>query len=583
MREKTNYKHEFRILSRSFRYMHGRFTVYFISSILALGKLGIAFLIPYLYEQLIEAIKGGVDFGQILRIMALPFAALLLLAPLVCYGSYRQKCCANFATQNMQLDVFRHAVHMPISSLETDRTDKTMRATANVNKASSIFTGYTMTILFKFLIYFTGSLIILLWIDPILSLVGVGLSGITVFLETLFVSHLRTLEKEALSADAAQATVMADLLKNLHVTKLFCLEERLGRHYHSEGEKAYTCRLRYKIVRGMADGVLDFISFGAQATAILLEIFVFDSGRDFASVLYVAGIFSLMLSGVRELGNVLLFIQSTVANSERVYELLDSPVEPDRESTASPMTSESFYDVSTAPSEILSFKEIDFGYQPSKPVLKDFNLRLQPNRLVAIVGESGCGKTTLLKLIEHFYVPAHGQILLGNVPLEQLSNQDIRDCFSYIPQEAQLFDGSIIDNVSFFAEDPDLEKIAFCLNQADVNLDPSTQVGENGSKISGGQAQRISIARALYKNSPIYLMDEPTSSLDSETEDHFRKLMESLSKEKTVLCIAHRLSTIKNADLIAYMEDGQVKELGTHEELMQKGEGYQQLYLSMQA
>ena len=374
---------------------------------------------------------------------------------------------------------------------------------------------------------------------------------------------------------------MTDLLRNLNITKLFCLEKRLVRHYRSEGEKAYTCRLRYKTVRGMADGVLDFISIGAQATAILLEVFVFGSGRDFASVLYVASIFSLMLSGVRELGNVLLFIQSTVANSERVYELVDSPVEPDRKSTAS-ITSESIYDKSNAPSDVLSFQNIDFGYQPSNPVLKDFNLRIQPHRLVAIVGESGCGKTTLLKLIEHFYIPMQGQILLGNIPLEQLCNQDVRNCFSYIPQEAQLFNGSIIDNVSFFAENPDLEKITFCLNQADVNIDPSTQVGENGNRVSGGQAQLISIARALYKGSPIYLMDEPTSALDSETEDHFRKLMKSLSKEKTVLCIAHRLSTIKNADLIAYMEDGQVKELGTHEELMQKKGGYQQLYLSMQ-
>jgi|GEM_PF-6432824 len=183
MRDKINYRHEFRILSRSFRYMRGQFTVYFISGILALGKLGIAFLIPYLYEHLIQTIQEGADFGQILRIMALPFIALLFLSPLVCYGSYRQKCCANFATQNMQLDVFRHAVHMSISALETDRTDITMRATANVSKAASIFTGFTMTILFKSLIYFAGSLIILLWIDPILCLEGLGLSVITVFLK----------------------------------------------------------------------------------------------------------------------------------------------------------------------------------------------------------------------------------------------------------------------------------------------------------------------------------------------------------------------------------------------------------------
>ena len=567
MMKKMRYGAILRSIGQNFRYMRRRRICFLTGGILGLGSLAISFLMPQLFARFIEMVQAGLSFDQIMRETVLSFVLLIALIPLVCMGSYWQKASANFATVNMQRDVFGHVMHMPVSALETDRADKVLRATANVRSAASMFSGYTMTMFFKFIICFFGGLVILLIKNWPYALIGIVVSAFMFWIATCLNVRLREMENRALQADSSLGAVMLDMVKNLTVVKLFGLEQTLRNQYAQAGEHAYHDRLRYKIMRGATDGVLDFMGYSAQALAMLAGLLLLGAPGTFSELVYVASIFSLMLSGVRELGNVVLFIQRSVVSSERVYELLDLPAEAESKTTE---------DIGTE--KAITLRHVSFSYAQGKPVLRDLNLTIPYGKKVGIVGGSGCGKTTLIKLLAGFYEPTNGYILLGNVSTANMRKEDIRAFSAYVPQDAQLFDGTIAENVTMFAGDEDRSKVLSCLREVALELPPETRVGENGAFLSGGQAQRVALARAIYKDAPVYLFDEVSSALDNETEQAIQRTIDNELKGRTVICVAHRLNTIRNADVIIYMEKGAIKEIGTHDELCRLNGDYVRLW-----
>lgn len=396
MNQHMNYRAIFRIVTRNFGYMRGNRARFALGGILALGSLAVSFLIPYLYEQFMLLIQADADYGEILRVVGPVFVILLLLVPLVCMGGYWQKSGATAATVNMQRAVFGHTMRLPLSSLEADRADKILRATANVNSSTSLFSGYTMTIVFKFVIYFFGALCILLIVDWRYALMGMALSAVMFWIATALNVRLRALEQRALSADSALGAALMDMANNLPIVKLFCIQRMLEKKYTDAGEEAYRNRLKYKVMRGATDGVLDFMGFGSQAFAILIGVWLIGMANDFAALVYISSMFSLMLTGVRELGNAVMFIQTTIVSSQRVYDMLALGQEADRDTRASADNHNNI---------AVEFAHVSFGYARGAPVLRDICLKVETGRTVAIVGGSGCGKTTLLKLLEGFMRP----------------------------------------------------------------------------------------------------------------------------------------------------------------------------------
>jgi ATP-binding cassette subfamily B protein len=234
----------------------------------------------------------------------------------------------------------------------------------------------------------------------------------------------------------------------------------------------------------------------------------------------------------------------------------------------------------------VTFEHVGFAYAsaPDRPVLQDFNLRVEAGQVVALVGATGAGKSTIANLLMRFYDVTEGRILLDGNDLRDVQREDLRRQFALVPQESVLFAASIRDNIAYGRPDANEAEIAAAARAAnadgfirDLPDGYDTVIGERGATLSGGQRQRIAIARALLRNAPILILDEPTAALDAESEEQVMSALERLMEGRTTFIIAHRLSTIREADLIVVLNQGRVVEQGRHAELIQRGETYARL------
>jgi len=281
---------------------------------------------------------------------------------------------------------------------------------------------------------------------------------------------------------------------------------------------------------------------------------------------------------ITQLANTSNILQSTVAAAERVFDFLEKEEEaPD----------------SQAPVRLerikghVEFRDVHFGYEPDKPVIKGFSAEIKPGQKVAIVGPTGAGKTTIVKLLMRFYDVDSGAILIDGYDIRQFSRADLRQMFGMVLQDTWLFNGSIMDNIRYGREDATEAEVIAAARAAHVDHFIHTLpngynfvLNEEVTNISQGQKQLLTIARAFLADSPMLILDEATSSVDTHTEILIQKAMDKLMRGRTSFIIAHRLSTIRNADLILVMRDGNIVEQGTHDELMARGGFYAELYNS---
>ena len=281
---------------------------------------------------------------------------------------------------------------------------------------------------------------------------------------------------------------------------------------------------------------------------------------------------------ITQLANISNVLQSTVAAAERVFEFLEKPEEtPETDSPASLARVEGH----------VEFRDVHFGYEADQPVIKGFSSEIKPGQKVAIVGPTGAGKTTIVKLLMRFYDVDSGAILIDGHDVRQVTRADLRAMFGMVLQDTWLFNGTILDNIRYGREDAAEEEVIAAAQAAHVDHFIHTLpdgyhsvLNEEVTNISQGQKQLLTIARAFLADSPMLILDEATSSVDTHTEILIQKAMEKLMRGRTSFIIAHRLSTIQNADMILVMRDGNIVEQGTHDELLAKGGFYADLYNS---
>ena len=285
-----------------------------------------------------------------------------------------------------------------------------------------------------------------------------------------------------------------------------------------------------------------------------------------------------LLGPINQIAQISSMLQSMVAAAERVFEFLEEPEEVN--------TAKGNIDTSTLKGNV-EFKHVKFGYNPDKTIIKDFSAKVKEGQKIAIVGPTGAGKTTMVKLLMRFYDVTDGEILVDGHNIKDFDRGKLRKMFGMVLQDTWLFGGTVKDNIKYSKEDATDDEVIQAAKAAHVHHYIKTlpngynsMINEESSNISAGQKQLLTIARVILADPKILILDEATSSIDTRTEIQIQAAMDNLMKGRTSFVIAHRLSTIKNSDLILVMNQGDIVEQGTHEELLAKGGFYADLYNS---
>lgn len=545
---------------------------------------------PSLQKEAIDAItinenKLAVDFEKLVRTL-ITMGVLYVIASLATMLQARLAAKLSQTTvYTMRNELFRKISYLPIKYTDTHKHGDIMSRMTNDVENISNTVSQSLASLFSSVITVIGAFILMLTYSPILTLVAMISIPLTIMASNLLVKHMRKYFKRQSKLLGMLNGHIEEMVTGYKTVMAYGKEDEAVDNFAKIAEDYRKVSIKANIWGSIMGPIMNNIGNLSYLLLAAVGGYMIASGNYLGGGVLTVGAIQAVLGyskqftrPINEIANQYSSILTAMAGAERVFEILDSEAEVDK--------GENKLEIDEVKGN-LSFKNINFSYVPGEPVLKDFNLEVSSGQKIAIVGATGSGKTTIVNLLTRFYEIDSGEILLDGVNICDIPKNDLRSAIAIVLQDTVLFTDTIGSNIRYGkldAREDEVKYAASCAH-ADVFVERlpdgyNTELTSSGSNLSVGQRQLLSIARAVLADPKILILDEATSSVDTQTEMHIQSAMVSLMKGRTSLIIAHRLSTIRDADKIIVIDGGRVAESGSHEELLARGGAYFRLYQS---
>lgn len=526
--------------------------------------------------------EGNIDFDYLFEIIMKMLLIFSVYALSSCLGSYFVSIVTIKLTYRLRNDISDKMDKLSFEYINSvSYGDVLSRIMNDVDSLSSAFTQSISRIVSS-VVMAVGVLVMMISISlkmtltfiAVLPLVGIVVAIILKKSQKYFDEY----QKQLGEIDG----FIEEAFSGHEVVSIFNAEEKFKNNFSEINRRMYDSSQKSQFLSGIAPCIVEIVSKASYIVSCImggyLAVMKLLSIGDITAFIAYSNQF---MDPVIQVTSVSGIIQQIVASSQRIFEFLEAPEETQNDSENLDMN------IDSAQTTEIEFKNVSFGYTPEKKIIKDFSLKVKAGQTLAIVGETGSGKTTLINILMRFLENFEGEILLGGKNIKSFSLKKYRKLFGLVTQDSWLYSGTIYENIAYGKENFSENEIK--LAAASVGASHfieslpegyNTVIAENMYNISEGQKQLLCIARMILKNAPIFIMDEATSSVDVFTESRIQSALKKILKNKTSIVIAHRLSTIKNADIVAVMEKGELVEIGTHDKLMSKEGIYFSMYMS---